>query len=150
MLDFGNCKIGTCGKFRNFFLKCVNVGNINAVYYESLHLAMKCGLEEGIQVLEANVPNHGISTLALGIFNVYLGKDIEVSEVFQEFAVKHADLRSEKVIGMGDQLMLQLSSFHAPWLNSYGPTFKFPDDEVIQPPKCIYVHDYTVEIEGSC
>ncbi|KAG2304094.1 hypothetical protein Bca52824_032745 [Brassica carinata] len=107
MLDFGNCEIGTCEKFSDFFLKCVNVGNINVVYYESLHLAMKCGLEEGIQVLEANVPNHGMSTLALGIFDVCLGKDIEAREIFQEFAVKHADLRSEQVIRMGDQLMFQ-------------------------------------------
>lgn len=150
MLDFVNCQIGKYGKFRNFFLKCVNVGNMNAVYYEGLHLSMKCGLEEGIQVLEANVPNHGMSTLALGIFNVCLGKDIEASQIFQEFEVKHADLRSEALIGMGDQLEFQLSLFDAPYLNSYASTFKYPDDDVIQSPVCIYNHDYTIESKGYC
>ncbi|KAJ4875936.1 GroEL-like equatorial domain protein [Raphanus sativus] len=149
MLDFVNCQIGKYGKFRNFFLKCVNVGNMNAVYYEGLHLSMKCGLEEGIQVLEANVPNHGMSTLALGIFNVCLGKDIEASQIFQEFEVKHADLRSEALIGMGDQLEFQLSLFDAPYLNSYASTFKYPDDEVIQSPVCIYNHDYTIESKAQ-
>ncbi|KAJ4894607.1 Uncharacterized protein Rs2_21401 [Raphanus sativus] len=148
MLDFVNCEIGKYGKFRNFFLKCVNVGNMNAVYYEGLHLSMKCGLEEGIQVLEANVPNHGMSTLALGIFNVCLGKDIEASQIFQEFEVKHADLRSEALIGMGDQLEFQLSLFDAPYLNSYASTFKYPEDDVIQSPVCIYNHDYTIESKG--
>ncbi|CAN6824525.1 unnamed protein product [Brassica oleracea] len=35
-----------------------------AIYYEGLHRATSLGVEEGIKVLEANVPKHGLSTLA--------------------------------------------------------------------------------------
>ncbi|CAN6934759.1 unnamed protein product [Brassica oleracea] len=34
-------------------------------------------------------------------------------------------------------------------MNRYGASFKFPDDEVIKSPSCLYVHDYTVDFEGS-
>ncbi|KAF8100664.1 hypothetical protein N665_0218s0002 [Sinapis alba] len=132
MLNFMSCRINKYGKFREFFLKCVNVGNINTMYYEGLHLAMKCGLEEGIQVLKANVHTHIISALTLGIFTVYLDKDTESNTAFHEFAIKHKFHRSEALLEMGDQLELRLSLFHAPYLNTYGLTFKFTDDEIIQ------------------
>ncbi|CAN6906953.1 unnamed protein product, partial [Brassica oleracea] len=48
------------GHFRNFFLKCVEVGNIEAIYYEALHLSTTLGVEEAIKVLEPNVPTHGL------------------------------------------------------------------------------------------
>ncbi|KAF3579461.1 hypothetical protein DY000_02029120 [Brassica cretica] len=38
--------------------------NEEAIYYEGLHRATSLGVEEGIKVLEANVPKHGLSTLA--------------------------------------------------------------------------------------
>ncbi|KAF2556883.1 hypothetical protein F2Q68_00014233 [Brassica cretica] len=60
------------GNFRTFFLKCVEVGNVEAIYYEGLHRSTSLGVEEGIKVLEANVPKHGLSTLAVGIFYVCL------------------------------------------------------------------------------
>jgi len=60
--------------FRTFFLKCVGVGNVEAIYYEGLHRSTSLGVEEGIKVLEANVPKHGLSALAVGTFYVCLGK----------------------------------------------------------------------------
>ncbi|KAF3559621.1 hypothetical protein F2Q69_00011031 [Brassica cretica] len=44
--------------------ECVGVGNVDAIYYEGLHRATSLGVEEGINVLKANVPKHGLSTLA--------------------------------------------------------------------------------------
>ncbi|CAN7003326.1 unnamed protein product, partial [Brassica oleracea var. botrytis] len=32
-------------------------------------------------------------------------------------------------------------------MNRYGASFKFPDDEVIKSPSCLYGHDYTVDFE---
>ncbi|KAG2251066.1 hypothetical protein Bca52824_081202 [Brassica carinata] len=29
-------------------------------------------------------------------------------------------------------------------MNRYGASFKFPDDEVIKSPSCLYGHDYTM------
>nr|VDD52473.1 unnamed protein product [Brassica oleracea] len=34
-------------------------------------------------------------------------------------------------------------------MNRYDASFKFPDDEVIKSPSCLYGHDYTVDFEGS-
>ncbi|CAN6891381.1 unnamed protein product, partial [Brassica oleracea] len=48
------------GHFPNFFLKCVEVGNIEAIYYEGLHLSTTLGVEEATKVLEPNVPTHGL------------------------------------------------------------------------------------------
>ncbi|CAN7041415.1 unnamed protein product [Brassica rapa subsp. trilocularis] len=48
------------GHFRNFFLKCVEVGNIEAIYFEGLHLSTTLRVEEAIKVLEPNVPMHGL------------------------------------------------------------------------------------------
>ena len=77
------------GNFRTFFLKCVGVGNVEAIYYEGLHRATSLGVEEGIKVLEANVPKHGLSTLAVGIFYVCLAKEMEATNVFEEFGGNH-------------------------------------------------------------
>ncbi|CAN6823419.1 unnamed protein product [Brassica oleracea] len=52
MVNERPCQLGKSGNFRNIFLKCVDVGNIVAVYYESLHRATTLGVEEGINVLE--------------------------------------------------------------------------------------------------
>lgn len=79
---FINRKIGLYGKFNDFFRKCVNVGNTNAVYYDGFQRAIILGLDEDINVLEANVPTHAPSKLVVGIFNVCLGNDKEVSRFF--------------------------------------------------------------------
>lgn len=68
-------EIGLFGKFRAFFIKCVNDGNINAVYHEGLHHSMRVGLDSGIKVLRANFPTHDESNLSLGVFNVSRTRD---------------------------------------------------------------------------
>ncbi|RID75447.1 hypothetical protein BRARA_B02493, partial [Brassica rapa] len=73
MLNFVNIEINIYGTFRNFYLKCINAGNLNAVYLEGLHLASVLGIEEAIHSLQQNVPTHRMSTLAVGIFNLCLG-----------------------------------------------------------------------------
>ncbi|KAL0741336.1 hypothetical protein Bca4012_082849 [Brassica carinata] len=135
MVTFVTCQISQGGQFRPFLLKCVDAGNINAIYYEGIHAASRIGLEESIQIMELNVPTHGLSTLAVGIFN---------------FAAYHHDLGSDATYEMGTDLEWRLASFGAPYLNEYGESFKFPVDGVISSPKCLYGHDYTVDFEGSC
>nr|VDD35477.1 unnamed protein product [Brassica oleracea] len=125
MVNESPCQIGNSGNFRNFFLKCVNVGNIDAVYYEGLHLSTTLGVEEGINVLERNVPTHVLSTLAVGIFYVCLGKEMEAITVFQQLAANGVDLKSEAIFEIGDELETRLLSFHAPFLNTYCRTLKF-------------------------
>ncbi|KAG2314661.1 hypothetical protein Bca52824_017783 [Brassica carinata] len=44
MVNVSPCQIGKSGNFRNFFLKCVEFGNIDAVYYEGLHRSTTLGL----------------------------------------------------------------------------------------------------------
>ncbi|KAL0886313.1 hypothetical protein Bca101_010296 [Brassica carinata] len=150
MLNFVNIEIGIYGKFRDFFLKCVNAGNINAVYLEGLHLASVLGLANAIHALQQNIPTHRTSTISVGIFDVCHGNDIEASKVFQEFGANHKGFMSEAIFDMADELEWRLTVFGAPNLNTYGPTFKFPDDEVIKPPQCHYGHDGTHDFEGSC
>ena len=147
MLNFVNIEIGIYRKFRDFFLKCVNAGNLNAVYLEGLHLASVLGLEEAIHALQQNFPTHRMSTLAVGIFSVCLGNDIEASKLFQEFGANHAVLMSDAIFDMADEIECRLTAFGAPHLNSYGHTFKFPDDKVIKPPKCDYGYDYTHDLK---
>ncbi|KAL0742927.1 hypothetical protein Bca4012_084440 [Brassica carinata] len=89
------------GRFRAFFIKCVTAGNINAIYYEGIHQSMTAGLDAGIKVLRRNVPIHNESTLAVGVFNVCLGREIEASEAFQQLALNDVDLRSEEHFDMG-------------------------------------------------
>ncbi|CAF1862624.1 unnamed protein product [Brassica napus] len=71
-------------------------------------------------------------------------------KLFQQFEVNHYDLRSDAIVGLGADLEWRLISFGAPYMNRYGASFKFPDDEVIKSPSCLYGHDYTVDFEGSC
>ncbi|KAF3515144.1 hypothetical protein F2Q69_00007660 [Brassica cretica] len=136
-------QLGKSGNFRNFFLKCVDVGNIVAVYYEGFHRATTLGVEEGINVLERNVPTHVLSTLAVGIFNVCLGKEMEAITVFQQLARNGVDLKSEALFEIGDELETRLWSFHAPFLNTYGRTLKFPRGDFLG-------HSNTVHEEELC
>ncbi|CAH8389468.1 unnamed protein product [Eruca vesicaria subsp. sativa] len=69
-------KIGIFRKFREFFLKGVNAGNINIVYQGCLHLSMMAGLNVAIKVLRINVLTHSESTLA------YLGQDNQARKAF--------------------------------------------------------------------
>ncbi|KAF3558531.1 hypothetical protein F2Q69_00011043 [Brassica cretica] len=109
------------------------------------------GVEEGIKVLEANVPKHGLSTLAVGIFYVCLGKEMEATNVFEEFAANHnLDLISNVIFEMGDELQSRLWSFHLPLSNTYEKTFKFPEDDFLASPSCLYRHAHTMDLEGSC
>ncbi|CAF2133638.1 unnamed protein product [Brassica napus] len=147
MVTFATCQICTGGQFREFFIKCVTAGNTNAIYYEGLYAALMVGPEKCIRILQPNVPNHDLSTLAVGIFNVCIGNDKEASKLFQQFAANHYDLRSDAIVGLGADLEWRLISFGAPYMNRYGASFKFPDDEVIKSPSCLYGHDYTVDFE---
>ncbi|KAL0876651.1 hypothetical protein Bca101_026356 [Brassica carinata] len=150
MLNFVNMEIGIYGKFRDFFLKCVNAGNINAVYLEGLHLASVIGLSDAIHALQQNVPTHLMSNLSVGIFNLCLGNDIEAGKVFQEFGANHEGLMSDAIFDIAEELEWRLTAFGVPNLNTYGPTLIFPDDWVIKPPQCHYGHDGTHDFEGSC
>nr|VDC96062.1 unnamed protein product [Brassica oleracea] len=143
MVTFATCQICTGGQFREFFIKCVTAGNTNAIYYEGLYAALIVGPEKCIRILQPNVPNHDLSTLAVGIFNVCIGNDKEASKLFQQFEANHYDLRSDAIVGLGADLEWRLISFGAPYMNRYGASFKFPDDEVIKSPSCLYGHDYT-------
>ncbi|CAF2227989.1 unnamed protein product [Brassica napus] len=147
MVTFATYQICTGGQFREFFIKCVTAGNTNAIYYEGLYAALMVGPEKCIRILQPNVPNHDLSTLAVGIFNVCIGNDKEASKLFQQFAANHYDLRSDAIVGLGADLEWRLISFGAPYMNRYGASFKFPDDEVIKSPRCLYGHDYTVDFE---
>ncbi|CAN6898990.1 unnamed protein product [Brassica oleracea] len=147
MVTFATCQICTGGQFREFFIKCVTAGNTNAIYYEGLYVALIVGPEKCIRILQPNVPNHDLSTLAVGIFNVCIGNDKEASKLFQQFEANHYDLRSDVIVGLGADLEWRLISFGAPYMNRYGASFKFLDDEVIKSPSCLYGHDYTVDFE---
>ncbi|CAF2076115.1 unnamed protein product [Brassica napus] len=149
MVTFATCQICIGGQFREFFIKCVTAGNTNAIYYEGLYAALIVGPEKCIRILQPNVLNHDLSTLAVGIFNVCIGNDKEASKLFQQFAANHYDLRSDAIVGLGADLEWRLISFGAPYMNRYGASFKFPYDEVIKSPSCLYGHDYTVDFEGS-
>ncbi|CAN6920423.1 unnamed protein product [Brassica oleracea] len=147
MVTFATCQICTGGQFRVFFIKCVTAGNTNAIYYEGLYAAQIVGPEKCIRILQPNVPNHDLSTLAVDIFNVCIGNDKEASKLFQQFEANHYDLRSDAIVGLGADLEWRLISFGAPYMNRYDASFKFPDDEVIKSPSCLYGHDYTVDFE---
>ncbi|CAN6983740.1 unnamed protein product [Brassica oleracea var. botrytis] len=149
MVTFATCQICTGGQFREFFIKCVTAGNTNAIYYEGLYAALIVGPEKCIRILQPNVPNHDLSTLAVGIFNVCIGNDKEASKLFQQFEANHYDLRSDAIVGLGADLEWRLISFGAPYMNRYGASFKFPDDEVIKSPSCLYGHDYTVLVKTA-
>ncbi|CAN6887994.1 unnamed protein product [Brassica oleracea var. botrytis] len=69
--------------------------------------------------MERNVPTHVLSTLAVGIFYVCLGKEREAITVFQQLAGNGVDLKSEAIFEIGDELEMRLLSFHAPFLNTY-------------------------------
>ncbi|CAF2321337.1 unnamed protein product [Brassica napus] len=138
---FDTCQIRQGCQFREFHLKCVSAGNKKAIYYEGLLTAPSIGLEESITILEPNVPMHGLSTLAVAIFNVCLGNDKEASKVFQLFAAYHHDLRSDETSEMGESIENQLKAFGAEDLNcnKYGESFKFPDDGLIKTPRCVKI-----------
>ena len=86
-----------------------------------------------------------MSTLAVGIFNVYLGKDKEAAKNFRQFAAYLHGLQSDAIVKIGEFIEWQLQHSGAVDLNiyKYGESFKFPDDALIKSPRCIYGHDYT-------
>ncbi|KAF2573502.1 hypothetical protein F2Q70_00004635 [Brassica cretica] len=137
MVSFCSSQISNRGRFRVFFRKCLNAGNTRAICYDGLQAATILGLEESIKILEPNVPKHPLSTFAQAIFKVCLGRDKEASQVFQLFAAHHADLRSEEVLDWGRSMQCLMPHFYAPWLNTYGKTFLFTDDDVIMKTECL-------------
>ena len=83
------------------------------------HRATSLGVEEGIKVLETNVPKHGLSTQAVGIFYVCLGKEMEATNVFEEFGGNYnLDHKSNAIFEMGAELQSRLWSFHPPLSNT--------------------------------
>ncbi|CAN6814804.1 unnamed protein product [Brassica oleracea] len=86
MVDESPCEIGIYGKFREFFLKCVDAGNIDAVYNEGLHRSTCSGVAEGIKVLEENV------------------KILKPPMCFEQVAANHVDLNSDAISEMGYEL----------------------------------------------
>ncbi|CAG7871279.1 unnamed protein product [Brassica rapa] len=118
MFSFCSSQISNSGRFRVFFRKCVNAGNIRAICYDGLQAATILGLEESIKIVESNVPKHPLSTFAQAIFKVCLGRDKEASQVFQLFAAHHADLRSEEVLDLGRSMQYLMPHIYAPWLNT--------------------------------
>lgn len=99
------------------------------------------------------MPKHELSTFVVAIFNVCMGRDKEASQVFQLFAAHYADLRSEAVLDMGESIEWLFASFNAPFLNTYGSDFNFPDDDVIIQPKCLHCDNcriFYVGVDGSC
>ncbi|KAL0722870.1 hypothetical protein Bca4012_037469 [Brassica carinata] len=88
-----------------------------------------------------------MSTLAVGIFNVCLGKDKEAAKIFWQFASYHHDLRSDTIVEIRESIewQLQYSGTVDLNINKYGESFKFLDDVLIKRPRCIYGHDYRRE-----
>lgn len=153
MVSFVTSRISTGGQFHAFFRKCVDAGHREAICYAGLHAAIDVDLPESIRILEQNVPAHGLSTLAVAIFYVCLGKTKEASNAFQLFEAHHADLRSETVLDMGESIHYLLTTFNAPFLNKYMGSFQFPSDDVMMQPKCLHLDRcwiFYVGLEGSC
>ncbi|KAG2251067.1 hypothetical protein Bca52824_081203 [Brassica carinata] len=93
MVTFAKCQICTGGRFE-FFIKSRNNGNTSAIYYEGLYAALIVGPEKCIRILQPNVPNHDLSTLAIGIFSVCIGNDKEADKAVSAIEANHYDLRS--------------------------------------------------------
>ncbi|CAF1957660.1 hypothetical protein YC2023_082159 [Brassica napus] len=151
MIQFGTLDL-SCGLGSVDLLLSMNPRSCRRAIGRLLRRSLRTtfDVEHAINVLEPNVPTHALSTLDVGVFNVCLGKDKEASKVFLEFGAIHDKLRSDAILELTDELEWRLTLFLAPHLNSYPLTFKFPDDEVIKSPKCLYGHDYAKYLEGSC
>lgn len=130
------------GRCRSFFEKCLAVGNIDAVFFESLRLASRGNdLEAAVALLAQNVPNDDESTLMYGVLNVCIGDVIKASEAFQTFIQHHDQLHSERVRQMCNALEWKLSWYSPPYMDTYAHSFKYPNDDVIKQPDCAYEHD---------
>ncbi|KAG2314660.1 hypothetical protein Bca52824_017782 [Brassica carinata] len=130
------------GRCRSFFEKCLNVGNIDVVLFEILHLASRHrDLEAAVALLEQNVPIDVESTLTYGVLNVCLGDEVKASEAFQQFIQHHDHLHSERVRQMCNELEWKLSWYHPEQMDTYANTLKYPNDKVIKEPDCAYDHD---------
>ncbi|KAF8052612.1 hypothetical protein N665_1537s0005 [Sinapis alba] len=109
------------GRCRELFQKCLNAGNVDAVYFESLLLATRHGdLAAVVALLETNVPTNDQSTW-------------------------HMEYSTSSVEQMCNGLEWQLSWFHPPHMDRYGSAFKYPNDEVIKILDCVYDHDPNFE-----
>ncbi|KAG2289797.1 hypothetical protein Bca52824_049401 [Brassica carinata] len=75
---------------------------------------------------------------------------MEATNVFEEFGGNHnLDLKSNAIFEMGAELQSRLWSFHPPLSNTYEKTFKFPEDDFLASPSCLYRHAHTMDLEGS-
>ncbi|CAA7021380.1 unnamed protein product [Microthlaspi erraticum] len=93
------------GRARRFFERCCEVGNLEAVYFEGLRLAIHSGdINLAIEMLVRNDKGHGKSTLAAAFFAICSGDRKQASVLFQSFSVNHGGLQEEKARFLGNEI----------------------------------------------
>lgn len=131
------------GKARSFFEKCFLEDNPQALYLESLNLVIREGdFGGGIDLLEANAPDHAHSTLAAALLSVCVGEGDKASQLFQLFSKNHGSLLEDKARHIGDEVKRDIALFKPSFLGTYKEKFIFPDDEITKLPECAYPHLY--------
>ncbi|CAA7021865.1 unnamed protein product [Microthlaspi erraticum] len=134
------------GRARRLFQRCCEVGNLEAVYFEGLRLAIhSVDINLGIEMLVRNDKGHGKSTLAAAFFAICSGDREQASVLFKSFSANHGGLVSEKARFLGNEIKWDIVMLNPPGLDTYMETFSYPDDDVVYLPECADDHVFPHE-----
>lgn len=135
-------KIYPGGVGRQFFIRCLEAGNISAIYYESLRLITREHDVHGcISLLTQLVPAYGHATLAYAMFQMCAGRGEIAGNALEFFLDNFAgplthQIYSRHLEQMCEDLIWNLLSFDPPSEDTFGPIWEFPSSALLDTPTC--------------
>lgn len=139
-------KIFPQGVGRIFFTRCLEFGNVNAIYYESLRLITReKDVHGSIALLTQIVPACGHVTLAYAMFQMCAGKG-EIAGNFMEFVLDNfagpltEGIYSPHLDGMCEALINSIVSFEPLREDTFRSTWEFPSNAILDTPTCFDFH----------
>lgn len=135
-------KIYPAGVGRKFFTRCLQAGNVSAIYYESLRLITReHDVHGAISLLNQLVPAYGHATLAYAMFQMCAGRGEIAGNVLEFFLDNFAGplthpTYSPHLDDMCQDLISKFMSFDPPLEDTFGPTWEFPTTSPVDVPTC--------------
>ncbi|VVB13533.1 unnamed protein product [Arabis nemorensis] len=122
---------------RPFFQRCLEADNPEAVYSESLRLALSAEDFEGaIDLLDTNVPKSSRATFVAAIFSVCADKCECANEYFTTLFATFAPHDSPRIRELGDSLLERLIEFKPTYSGFMLSPFRFPVCPSVPWPDC--------------
>lgn len=125
------------GRYRHFFQRCLDAGNLTAFYYEGLRVvAEERDIPRGLELLSLGVPQDGLATLVCGIFSICAGNEEMAVHYLHLFGQNHHRLGTAQFRSSCEELQREMWYYNRLNNNTFKETFSFPICESIPYPEC--------------